>query len=182
MRPYRETKDPDETKDYSFDWSPSLVAAETIVGGPDVAFVDAAGTTNPSNSVAGGITRVWLAGGTNGGRAIFTVQVTTSGGRTLEEAFAVDIVDTVTGVAATAAVVVVPTRVEELAALVGAYQAAELAVLRNQSYEMPDGRKLVRANLAEIRKGRKEAETAYALAVGVPVARGQVRRFVNVSR
>jgi hypothetical protein len=69
-----------------------------------------------------------------------------------------------------------------LAALVAAYQAAELAVLRNQSYEMPDGRRLVRANLGEIRKGRKEAETAYAQACGTPLARGQARRFVNMSR
>jgi hypothetical protein len=71
---------------------------------------------------------------------------------------------------------------ERLAALVAAYQAAELAALRNQSYEMPDGRKLTRASLAEIRKGRKDAEAAYALACGTPIVRGQVRRFVNMSR
>lgn len=72
---------------------------------------------------------------------------------------------------------------ERLAALVAAYQAAELAVLRNQSYEMPDGRKLTRASLKEIQLGRKEAEAAYNAAVGVaPLARGQARRFVNLSR
>lgn len=69
-----------------------------------------------------------------------------------------------------------------LAALVAAYQAAELAVLRNQSYQMPDGRQLVRANLAEIRKGRKEAEAALNQAAGTPIVRGQARRFVNLSR
>jgi hypothetical protein len=72
---------------------------------------------------------------------------------------------------------------ERLAALVSAYQAAELAVLRNQSYQMPDGRQLTRASLAEIRKGRQEAEAAYAAAVGTaPPVRGQIRRFVNESR
>jgi hypothetical protein len=71
---------------------------------------------------------------------------------------------------------------ERLAALVSAYQAAELAVLRNQSYQMPDGRRLTRANLSEIRDGRKEAESAYALAVGTPQVRGRARRFVNMSR
>ena len=71
---------------------------------------------------------------------------------------------------------------ERLAALVAAYTAAELAVLRNQSYEMPDGRKLTRASLKDIRAGRKEAEAAYAVACGTPMVRGQARRFVNMSR
>lgn len=65
-----------------------------------------------------------------------------------------------------------------LLALVQAYQSAELAVLRNQSYDMPDGRKLVRANLTEIRNGRKEAEAAYALALGTPLSRGRARAGV----
>lgn len=69
-----------------------------------------------------------------------------------------------------------------LAARVAAYQAAELAVLRNQSYEMPDGRKLSRANLKEIRIGRRDAEADYGRAVGVPVVRGRARPFVNASR
>lgn len=69
-----------------------------------------------------------------------------------------------------------------LAGLVAAYQAAELAVLRNQSYEMPDGRRLERANLNDIRKGRKEAEAALSLATGDVQVRGRARRFVNMSR
>lgn len=71
--------------------------------------------------------------------------------------------------------------IARLAELVLAYQAAELAVLRNQSYEMPDGRKLTRASLAEIRKGRKDAEADYAKALGVSTARGRARRFYNMS-
>ena len=70
---------------------------------------------------------------------------------------------------------------EELARLlqlVQAYQSAEIAVLRNQSYRMPDGREMARANLTEIRNGRKEAEAAYAQALGTPVSRGRARAGV----
>lgn len=69
-----------------------------------------------------------------------------------------------------------PAEIERLAALVAAYQAAELAVLRNQSYEMPDGRKLNRASLAEIRKGRIDAEKQLAAATGTAtLPRGRAR-------
>lgn len=71
---------------------------------------------------------------------------------------------------------------ERLAALVAAYQAAELAALRNQSYEMPDGRKLTRADLKDIREGRRQAEADYAAACGELTVRGRARRFVNMSR
>ncbi|MCT2398518.1 hypothetical protein [Novosphingobium mangrovi (ex Huang et al. 2023)] len=63
-----------------------------------------------------------------------------------------------------------------------AYQAAEMAVLRNQSYEMPDGRKLTRANLKDIQNGLALARADYQAAVGEPVVRGRARRFVNMSR
>ena len=74
---------------------------------------------------------------------------------------------------------------EEIARLLArkqAYEAAELAVLRNQSYSMPDGRQLTRANLAEIRRGLKEAEADYKNALGQSTVRGRARRFVNMSR
>ncbi|MBM3928575.1 MAG: hypothetical protein FJ335_08975 [Sphingomonadales bacterium] len=47
-----------------------------------------------------------------------------------------------------------------------AYDAALLAVLNNQSYQMPDGRSLTRASLREIREGRKEAKADLAVAMG----------------
>lgn len=72
--------------------------------------------------------------------------------------------------------------IARLAALVTAYQQAELAVLRNQSYEMPDGRRLERADLKDILAGKKQAENAYKAALGVTTARGRARRFVNMSR
>jgi hypothetical protein len=72
--------------------------------------------------------------------------------------------------------------IARLTALRDAYEAAELAVLRNQSYEMPDGRKLVRANLADIRKGRKEAQAALDLETGCGRPVGRMRRAVNMNR
>lgn len=72
--------------------------------------------------------------------------------------------------------------IARLTALLAAYQAAEIAVLKNQSYEMPDGRKLTRASLSEIRKGRKEVETDLKKAQGQSTRRGRARRAVNMSR
>lgn len=72
--------------------------------------------------------------------------------------------------------------IARLTALRDAYEAAELAALRNQSYEMPDGRRLERANLAEIRKGRKEAQAALDQATGCAQPVGRMRRGVNMSR
>lgn len=69
--------------------------------------------------------------------------------------------------------------IARLTALVAAYRDAELSVLRNQSYEMPDGRKLERANLTEIRKGRIDAEAQLALAAGTNTRpRGRARAGV----
>ena len=99
MQIYPETKDPSETKDYSFDFTPRLASGETIVA-RTITFIDAAGTTSPSDSQASGIVSVWLSGGTHLSRAIYLIRVTTNGGRILEESFAVDIVDTVLGATA----------------------------------------------------------------------------------
>lgn len=99
MQVFEETLDPSETKDFAFDWSPQLGDGETV-SSQTVTMIDAAGTTNPSNSLASPVSRVWLAGGTVGLRAIFTIRAVTSGGRTLEAALAVDIVDSVLGVTA----------------------------------------------------------------------------------
>lgn len=71
---------------------------------------------------------------------------------------------------------------EEIARLterVANYRLAEAAVLRNQSYEMPDGRRLERANLSEIRKGLIDAEAQLALATGANTRpRGRARAGV----
>lgn len=64
--------------------------------------------------------------------------------------------------------------------LVAAYVEAELAVLRNQSYEMPDGRKLTRANLKDIREGKREAKADLATLTGSTL--GRARRGFAVIR
>jgi len=58
------------------------------------------------------------------------------------------------------------------------YLAAEAAVLRNQSYEMPDGRKLVRADLAAIAKGINDCRGRLDRMRGTTRPRGRARRGV----
>lgn len=138
MEIYAEPKDPTELKDYEFDWSAQLGDGETV-SAPVVTFIDAAGTTNPSNTVTTPFTRVWLAGGTHGERAVFTVRVTTSGGRTLEVALGVNIVDSVTGET-------VPTDLENLQADLVAVEDAMRKFMAGESVKevWRDGRRIVR--------------------------------------
>ena len=75
-----------------------------------------------------------------------------------------------------------PAEIEQLQARLAAYLEAEAAVLRNQSYEMPDGRKLTRASLAEIRKGIDSLRNDIANASGAPFVRGRMRRGVIMGR
>lgn len=91
---YDETLDPDEKKDFTQDWVNQMAANETLAS-VAVSFVDAAGTSQPiAAGIVSPITRVWLTGGNHGQRCIFVVRVTTSDGRTLEDSFAVNVVDT----------------------------------------------------------------------------------------
>jgi gpW len=92
LQVYDEPKDPTELKDFEFDWGPQLGAGETIVG-QSFAFVDAAGATSPTQTWTGNISRIWLAGGIDGQRSIYTINVNTSGGRQFEVALGVNIVD-----------------------------------------------------------------------------------------
>lgn len=76
-------KDPDEVLDYQFDWSERLEDGETI---STSTFIVAAGTiTLGATSFAGGLTTVWLSGGTLGESCTITNRITTSGGRTYDE-------------------------------------------------------------------------------------------------
>lgn len=72
-----------------------------------------------------------------------------------------------------------PDEIAALRALVAAYQAAEIAVLGNQSYKMPDGRELTRASLNDIRAGKREAQGELTRALGT--SRGRSRRAVPMS-
>jgi hypothetical protein len=62
------------------------------------------------------------------------------------------------------------------------YYAAEEAILRNQSYEMPDGRRLERTNLKHVQTMIETLENRIEAGAEAPVARGRARRFVNMSR
>lgn len=67
---------------------------------------------------------------------------------------------------------------ERLQGRLTAYYEAEAAVLRNQSYEMPDGRKLTRASLSVIRQAIADLRAEIGQATGAPIVRGRVRRGV----
>lgn len=96
MEIYRETLDPSETKDYAWDWSSALADGETVAS-QVVTFINSAGTTNPLNSLASPISKVWLSGGTHGQRVIYSIVVKTNQGRDLDVALAVDVVDNAIG-------------------------------------------------------------------------------------
>ncbi|UZW55546.1 hypothetical protein NUH86_01705 [Sphingobium sp. JS3065] len=67
---------------------------------------------------------------------------------------------------------------ERLQDRLDAYYEAEKAVLRNQSYKMPDGRELTRASLDTIRKAIDGLRNEIANASGAPIVRGRMRRGV----
>lgn len=72
--------------------------------------------------------------------------------------------------------------IAQIGVRLAAYQAAELAVLRNQSYRMEDGRELTRASLKEIRAGIESLRSELANAIGAPIIRGRMRRGIVVGR
>lgn len=85
--PYWE-KDPGATLDYNLDWS-AWLNGDTIT---NVVWTVPAGLTKTTQSVANGVTTVWLAGGTLGQRYTVTCRVTTALGRTDERSFQLFIV------------------------------------------------------------------------------------------
>lgn len=70
-----------------------------------------------------------------------------------------------------------PAAIAAIETRLAAYLAAEADILRNQSYEF-EGRKLTRANLAEVRKGIAELRSELATAQGKPIRVGRARRGV----
>lgn len=166
MRVYDEAKDPNETKDYTFDWSPLLASGETV-DSHVVAFVEAAGTASPSQSLASNISRVWLAGGTHGEQAIYTITATTNGGRILEEAFGVNVVDSVLGPVA-------ETDIERLTREIGELKAQRVNIATGNAIIdiWRDGRRLRKkaGSLAEINDLIRQLESelvAAQIAAGI---------------
>lgn len=80
------SKDPNEVLDYTLDWAdddtPALVAGETIV--TFTPSVVEGNVVIDSSSQAGGVTTVWLSGGTAGTACKILHRVTTSAGRTYD--------------------------------------------------------------------------------------------------
>lgn len=90
-------KDPSEVDVFAFDWSPRLGVGETVASIFSAVLVNAAGATMVGSSNDDTTTRVTLSGGTAGERIVWTVLVLTSAARKIEEAFGVDVIDTVLG-------------------------------------------------------------------------------------
>lgn len=173
MQTYSETKDPNETKDYSCDWNPKL-GSDTI-STQTVTLVDAAGATSPANSHADGISKVFLSGGDHGGKIVYTIRITTSGGKTFEEAFGVLIVDSVIGG--------IPTELDELKADLVAVNAAIRKVASGERVKETarDGRRIVKENTPydTLLKHKKELERAIEAAENVSTI-GRKRRAIRL--
>ncbi len=74
-------KDPDEKKDYGFDWKRNLADGETISVS---AWAIPVGLTEVSSQISDTMTVVWLSGGSDGTTYSCTNRVTTSEGRIWE--------------------------------------------------------------------------------------------------
>lgn len=131
MHVFEETKDPSELKKFTIEWAAELSGSETIAS-QVVTFVEAAGTTSPTESHDSTNSYVWLAGGTHSSQAVFTVKMIKSTGESIERAFAVNIVDTVIGTET--------TELDRLKALRTALQDAQLAAVGGGVQEVWNGR------------------------------------------
>lgn len=81
-------KDPDEVKDYGFDWahddygSPGLIAGDTLASSTWIVPVGI--VKNSDIFTAEGLTTIWISGGTDKTSYTLTNRVTTTGGRTYD--------------------------------------------------------------------------------------------------
>lgn len=135
------SKDPDEIIDLVHDWS-ARIGADTIaeVVATEIA---PAGTTQPvAVSFTPSTTTLWLSGGDVGATAIYTVRVTTTGGRVLEESFRVAIIDS-------AVVDATPTEIESLKAALVDVRAAILRLASGEQIKevWRDGRRIVKVTM-----------------------------------
>lgn len=84
------TKDPNETLDFTFDWSSWLPSGDTI--STSVFTVDA-GITNASSSNTTTTAIIFLSGGTAGTRYKVANRITTAGGRIAERTIIINVED-----------------------------------------------------------------------------------------
>lgn len=76
-------KDPDEELDYQFDWSARLEQGETIT--TSTFELVSGSVTLATPSYLGGLTTIWISGGTEGETNVITNEIVTSEGRTYNE-------------------------------------------------------------------------------------------------
>lgn len=79
------SKDPDEVKDYGFDWEPAL-GTDTIT---DSTWIPESGIVVDSDDNDNTTTTVWLSGGSAGEIYKVTNRVVTAAGRTLEQSLTI---------------------------------------------------------------------------------------------
>jgi hypothetical protein len=85
MRTFK--KDPDEVLDYTVYWASRLVDDETI---SDSTWIVPTGITEDSSSLSSPSATIWLSGGTAGTAYMLVNRITTSAGRTYEQAFRIN--------------------------------------------------------------------------------------------
>lgn len=79
-------KDPDERKDYSFDWEPELIQVDDILAASAWSVVNADSVLQiDSDSFTDTVAIVWLSGGVVGTNYYLLNRVTTRDGRTYDQ-------------------------------------------------------------------------------------------------
>lgn len=82
-------KDPNEVLDYQIDWSARL-GSDTI---STSTWTVPSGITQTTSSSTSTTTTIWLSGGTTGTKYTLTNEITTTGGRTMDESVRIRLVD-----------------------------------------------------------------------------------------
>jgi len=85
---YLAVKDPQETIDYTIDWSDDLASGETI---STSSFAVGTGLTEASESNTTTTSTVWVSGGTAGNEYLAVCTVTTSASRTMERTIVIPV-------------------------------------------------------------------------------------------
>ena len=77
-------KDPDEVKDYRFDWA-SILGDDDTISTSDWSISTGSGLTIDTETTDGTETVVWLSDGTDGTTYTLLNRITTTGGRTYDQ-------------------------------------------------------------------------------------------------
>ncbi len=84
-------KDPSDERPFAVDWSDELGTADTITGLPVFAISPSGSLTQADVSATDTRAQVWLSGGTTGVDYEVTCTIQTTGGRTLERTFGIQV-------------------------------------------------------------------------------------------